>query len=340
MRHRVVIFGATGTIGAYAADALSHAGFEVIAVGRRASDNGFFEERGIIYISSDITKKSALKVLPRNDVYAVVHLAGAMPARMQGYAPQTYIDSIVSGTLNVLDYCVAVSANRIVFAQSIADVSYLYGNNTLIPADAPRKFPLNDDHSIYSICKNAAVNMIEHYHVKFGLKRFVLRCPNIYVYHPNPFYYLDGKQRWQSYRLLIERAKRGLPIEMWGDPDLQRDIVYVKDCVQIIEKALCADVSGGMYNVGTGIGTTMRRQIEGIVEVFSPLAHPSAIVECPDKQNTASYIMDISKTKAELGYKPRYDYISYLYDMKKEMEAEPFSILWGKGTDYISDSLA
>lgn len=335
----VVLFGATGTVGVYAALALQKAGYEVIAVGRRASDNGFFKSVGIKYLSVEISKKTDFALLPQKNIFAVVHLAGAIPARMQGYNPQVYIDSILTGTMNVLEYCVTVSANRIVFAQSVADVSYLYGNNVLIPADVEQRFPLNDDHSVYSICKNSAVNLIEHFFVKYGLKRFVLRFPNIYVYHPNPFYFYDGEKRWQSYRLMIERAKRGLPIELWGNPDLQRDIVYVKDCAQIIVKSISAEVNGGIYNVGTGIGTSMRKQIEGMVEVFSPQDHPSDIIERKDMPDTASYIMDVSKTIKELGYKPQFDYLSYLKDMKVEMEKEPFSQLWGKGEDYFSGLL-
>ena len=215
----------------------------------------------------------------------------------------------------------------------------MYGNNVLIPADALQKFPLNDDHSVYAICKNAAVNLIEHYYVKYGLKRFVLRFPNIYVYHPNPFYFYNGEKRWQSYRLLIERARQGLPIELWGNPDLQRDMVYVKDCAQIIVKSISSDMNGGIYNVGTGIGTSMRKQIEGIVDVFSPQGHPSKIIERPEMPDTASYIMDVSKTVKDLDYMPYYDYLSYLKDMKNEMETEPFSQLWGKGKDYFSGSL-
>lgn len=331
---RIVLFGATGTVGAYAAVTLKKAGYNVIAVGRRQNDNGFFSGQGINYLSVDIIDKESYKILPQDNIYAIVHLAGAIPARMQGYMPQTYIDTIITGTLNVLDYCITVGANRVVFAQSIADVSYLYGNNAIIRSDAVRHFPLNDDHSVYSICKNAAVDMIEHYFVKYGLNRFILRFPNIYVYHPNPFYYYDGVKRWQSYRLLIEKAKQGLALELWGNPDLQRDIVYVKDCVQIIEKSLSASVAGGIYNVGTGKGTSMRKQIEGIVDVFSPIDNKSKIVECPDKPNTVSYIMDISKTINELGYKPQFDYLAYLRDMRHEMETEPFKQLWGAGNDY------
>ena len=110
----------------------------------------------------------------------------------------------------------------------------------------------------------------------------------------------------------------------------------MKDCVQIIVKSLSAESQGGLYNVGTGVGTSMREQIEGIVQVFSPVGNPSKIVECPEKQNTASYVMDVSKTISELGYKPQYDYISYLNDMKSEMENEPFGRLWGCGKDFFS----
>ena len=331
---KVVVFGATGTIGAYATMELKKAGYEVIAIGRRRSDNGFFAAYGIKYICLDISKADSFLSLPK-EVYAVIHLAGAIPARMQGYFPQEYIDSIMIGTLNVLNYSISAHTDRIVFAQSIADVLYLYGNNALIPVDAERRFPLNCDHSVYSICKNAAVDLVEHYYAKYGLKRFVLRFPNIYVYHPNPYYYLDGKKRWQSYRYLIEKAKSGEDIELWGNPELKRDIVYVKDCVQVIIKSIEAPTDGGMYNVGTGIGTSMREQIECMIDVFSPKYHQSKIIECPDKPDSVSYIIDISKTQKELGYRPQYTYRKYLLDMKSEMENEPFKQLWGSTTEYM-----
>lgn len=334
IKRRVVVFGATGTVGAYAALALKKDGYDVLAVGKRKSDNGFFAGHGIKYISIDITQKEEFDKLP-DEVYAVVHLAGAVPARMEGYHPQKYIDTIITGTLNVLNYCQAAKADRIIFAQSISDVAYLCKNNAVIDADAPRRFPTNNDHSIYSICKNAAVDMIEHYYVKFGLKRYILRFPNIYVFHPNPFYYLNGEKRWQSYRFLIEKAKRGEDIELWGNPELKRDIVYVKDCAQIISKSVSTSATGGMYNVGTGKGTTMREQIEGIVEVFSPKEKQSEIILRPDKPDSISYIMDVTKTIEELGYNPEYDYISYLQDMKQEMELEPFSLLWGSASEYM-----
>lgn len=328
-KKKIAIFGATGAIGAYTTIDLHQKGYDVIAIGHRPSDNGFFAQYGIPYHSIDISQKKSFENLPYNNIDAVINLAGAMPSNMPIYTPQLYIDSIMTGTLNILDYCIQTNATRITYAQSISDLIYLYGSKTPIPADAPMRFPLNNDHSIYAICKNASVNLIEHYYAKYNLKRFILRFPNIYLYHPNNFYYLEGRKKWHSYRYIINKAQKGEAIELWGDPNIVRDIVYVKDCTQIIYKTIEAKVDGGIYNVGTGIGTTMREQIEGIITIFSPLNSPSSIIERPDMPNSPEYIMDISKTIQELGYTPHYMYLDYLKDMKNLMENKPFRQLWG-----------
>lgn len=330
----IIVFGATGGVGAYATMDLHEHGFQVVAVGHRPSDNGFFEQYGIPYFSVDIANSKDYDKLPQSNIWGVVNLAGAMPATMKEYQPNLYIDTIVTGTLNMLEYCVKVGANRMVFAQSISDAIHLYGTNVPIPSDIDMKFPINNDHSVYSICKNAAVNLIEHFYVKHGLKRFILRFPNIYMYHPNKFYYVDGNKKWHAYRLLIEKAKYGETIELWGNPNVVRDMVYVKDCVQIIRKSLEADVAGGVYNVGTGIGTSLIDQVEGIISVFSPINHKSELIMRPEMPDSPEYIMDISKTQSELGYVPNYDYIAYLCDMKKEIEIQRFARIWGTEADY------
>jgi len=237
MNKRIVLFGATGTIGAYTALHLNNIGYDVIAVGNRKSDNGFFADYGITYLSADITNQSFVRVLPDHSIYAVVHLAGLIPARMRGYDPQGYIDTIMTGTLNVMDYVVHCKSQKVICTQSISDVAYLCGNVQSINADSESHFPPNDDHSVYSICKTAAVNIIEHYYYRYKMQRYILRLPNIYLYHPNPKYFYNGIEKWQNYRLIIHNAILGLPVEIWGNPYRIRDIVYVKDCTQIIANA-------------------------------------------------------------------------------------------------------
>jgi len=127
---------------------------------------------------------------------------------------------------------------------------------------------------------------------------------------------------------MIERAQKGENIEMWGNPNAFKDILYVKDLCQMMYKALFADVNGGTYNAGTGIKTTLREQIQGMIDVFSTEDNKSEIIEVPDKPTFDSFVMDISNAKEELGYRPEYTYIKYLEDYKKEQQAKRFDDMW------------
>ena len=330
---KIIIFGATGTVGAYASVMLKRNGYDVVAVGRRMSDNDFFSTYGIPYYSVDIKNKENFSVLPTTNIDAVIHLAGAMPATMSGYHPHEYVYSVLDGTLNVLEYARDNGINKIIFAQSRADSNYLMGK-TPIPSDIEKRFPLIGDHSIYSICKNAAVDIIEHFYHQYNIKRFVLRLPTIYAYHPNPYFYVNGEKRMMAFRYMMEQAMKGETIELWGDPTRGKEIVYVKDAVQVIESCLECDLDGGMYNVGRGVPVTLEEQIKGIIDVFCDPNNMSQIMYRPDKPNAREYVNDITKTIKELGYIPQYDYIAQLRDFKKYMEEEPFSKLWGKREDY------
>ncbi len=332
---RVVVFGATGTLGAPVALHLKNAGYDVTAVGHRPDDNGFFAGYGIDYFSADVSRAEDFDALPSEEVFAVLDFAGALPASMEGYNAGVYVSSIVQGTLNVLDYAVKVKADRFVFPQSLFDVSYMFGSRTPIPADSPRKAPMDGDHAVYVIAKNAAVDLIEHYYVKYGLKRFVLRLSRVYLYHPNPYTFTDGVRTMVSDRYLIYKAMAGEDIEMWGDPDRILETCCIKDFLQIVEKSLVADTDGGIYNIGSG-GSTLRERIQGIVEVFCPEGKRSRIIECPEKKDSAQFVLDISKTMSELGYRPEYSWKDYLLDFRKDMEEQRFAGLWGYESDYYN----
>src|SRR5699024_6108370 len=128
------------------------------------------------------------------------------------------------------------------------------------------------------------------------------RLPTVYHYRPDPYFYKGGEKKKLGYRHLIDQALRGETIEVWGNPTLVKDIVYVKDFAQMVFKAILAENDGGVYNVGTGVGVSLEEQVKGIVEVFSPKKNDSKIVYNPDKPDTRSFIMDITNAKEELGY--------------------------------------
>ncbi|MBQ5533140.1 MAG: NAD(P)-dependent oxidoreductase, partial [Bacteroidales bacterium] len=72
---KIVVFGATGKVGCYTALHLKEKGYDVIATGKRADDNGFFADYGITYHSVDILDPATFAVLPQEGLYGVVHMA-------------------------------------------------------------------------------------------------------------------------------------------------------------------------------------------------------------------------------------------------------------------------
>lgn len=315
----IIIFGASGDIGSYLTDyvlsKLDTTSYNIIAVGTRdikmSSD--------INYIRLDITKKEEFEKLPNSDNYAVVHLAGLMPARMRGYHPQKYIDINITGTLNILEYCRQTGVDRILFSQSFGDIKNNAINDIYLRPNSPKNFSYTTDHSVYVISKNTAIELIEQYHQKYGLKRFIFRLPTIYLYANDNIYYVDGEERPIGYRLLIEKAIKGDPIEIWGDPTKEKDMIYVKDCCQMFYKALFVNRDEGFYNVGTGIGISLENQIRGIIDIFSDPNNKSKVSYLPNKESAPQYIMDISNAISELGYSPKYSYLDMLKDYKEEM---------------------
>ncbi len=113
----ILITGITGTVGAYTALYLKNKGYTIIGAARRPDKNGFFAQHGIEYISTDVTKPQDLALLEGKKIDVVIHLAGAMPAAMEGYHPQQYIDTIMTGTLNVLEFIRYNHIPKIIFAQ-------------------------------------------------------------------------------------------------------------------------------------------------------------------------------------------------------------------------------
>lgn len=328
----IIVFGATGGIGVYTVLHLHDTGkYNVIAVGHRKNDNGFFEQYGIPYFSVDISDYKSFDVLPKEKIEAVVNFAGVLPAR--SYNPRMYISSFTMGQLNVLEYMNSVGCKKIISAQTPADLWYLQNTATPMPADAQRSFPPSTDHSIYTIAKNAAIDITEYYHNTFGISRFILRFFNVYMYHPNPYYYVDGIKRMISFRLLMDKASSSQDIEVWGDPTRSKEMLYVKDLAQLVEQCVESPLEGGIYNVGSLKQVTLEEQIDGIIEVFSEETKSKKVLR-PDKPNALFNHLDISKTIEDLGYNPKFTYIEWLKDFKKEMEENRFELIWGKRSDY------
>lgn len=266
-------------------------------------------------------------MLPQEDVYAVIYLAAEIPSYMDDYQPDKYIKSNIIGAYNVLEYCRKTKADRILFSTTVFDISLSATNGAVLKPDMPHNFSYKGDHAVYVISKNTAIELIEHYHQEYGLKKFIFRFPTIYNYSPYHYYYPNGVKTLRPVYRMIEQAKKGEPIELWGNPEYSKDMVHVYDCAQMICKAVEVDREEGFYNVGTGKPVTLKEQIETIIKVFSPKDHPSEIIYCPEKPAGGGFLMDVQNAKEELGYEPQYDCLKLFEDYKKEMEINRFEEL-------------
>jgi UDP-glucose 4-epimerase len=320
---KTLIIGATGSTGVYLTDYLYSNNYEIIATGLKQRNLDFYNRKGIEYYSFDVANKNEFNRLPAN-VDCVILLAGMMPARMEGYDPYKYLNINTIGTLNTLEYCRENKIRKIIFAQSHSDVAGYWNTGQYIKNDASRKLKFKGDHAVYIISKCAGVDLLEHYHQEYGIQTIIFRMPTIYCYWPDDTMYVNGLKKTMAYLTIIKKAISGETIEIWGDPQIGKDIVYVKDFVQLIANSITSNSAQGVYNVGTGISVTLEEQIKGIIEVFSSSHNQSKIVYRPDLPSQTSYLYDISRTIKDLDYVVNYPYIKMLQDMKKEMNNPVF----------------
>lgn len=330
---KIIVLGATGTLGLPVCRFLKENGFDVLAVGHSSNGRKFFDSLGIESTKIDISSFESFNVLPKSDVDCVINFAGCLPAMMMTDSSNSlYADTIIKGTINVLDYMIKVKCNKLLFPQSVYDVHYLFGTSIPISADAERKTVYEGDHSIYVSCKNAAIDIIQYYENQYGIRSIILRLPGIFQYHPKPYILINGKKRIKLERVWIEKAKCGDPLEIWGDCKRILESVCIEDFLQIIQKAVESEHASGIYNVGNG-GTTLEDRVLAIREVFCG-EKKSKVIYYPEKANCTQYVLDIEKTKKELGYVPQYKWIDYLNKLKWHMENEPNKEIWGSFTDY------
>lgn len=326
---KIVIFGATGNVGSYLTkyckEYFNENQYEIIAVGRRNTD--VFDKMNIKYYSVDITNEKDFEKLPTDDIHTVMLLAAQIPSYMDGYKPGEYIKSNVNGAFNVLEYCRKVKVDRILYTQTVFDISLYAKDNEVLKPDLPMNFSYTGDHAVYVISKNTALELIEHYHQEYGIKKFIFRLPTIYSYSPYQYYYPNGIKRLRPVYQMIDKAKKGEPIEIWGNPNYSKDMVHVNDFSQMLCKAVEVDRQQGFYNIGTGIPVTLKEQVETIIKVFSPKEKKSPIIYCPEKSSSGGFLMDITNAKQELGYEPKYDCLALFEDYKNEMEINRFKEL-------------
>lgn len=326
----IIVFGAAGFIGTYLVDQLVIEGIDVLATDVSQLDEAYYEKQGIPFIGLDITKEKGFTKLPQAGVIAAINLACIQPAnvRKQEYDPTDYIKVNVLGTLNILEFCRKTGIRKMVYISSHRTVQGLWESGKRIRQDVTKAIKYTGEYAMFSISEGAAEDCVEHYSQQYGMQGIIFRLPPVYGYGPHLEIFKDGKPLKTGFKVFIENAMAGRPIEVWGGYEKGRDIIYVKDVVSAIVLALKSKDASGLYNIASGKPLSLKEEAETIVKVFSPRDHPSKIRYRPNKANSIEpFLYDIAKAKRELGWSPQYSFEQMLLDYKKEMESGRFKFL-------------
>lgn len=205
-------------MGCYSALALKENGYNVFAVGRRSSDGGFFETRGIRFIGGvSVESKESFRKLPEIKFDVVVNMAGTMPAHANRDM-MPYVQSIVVGTVNICEWMKSVDCKRIIFNTTPSDTAEYWGTTTPIDDDVVRSFPKNgNDHAVYAICKRAATDILEHLQICGEIRPCVFRHFMVYGWHPEATSFLEGQKRMLPWRSMVRKCIQGENLEVYGD---------------------------------------------------------------------------------------------------------------------------
>lgn len=167
----------------------------------------------------------------------------------------------------------------------------------------------------------------------------MFRLPPVYGYGPHTEIFKDGKPIKTGFQIFIENAEQARPLELWGNIENGRDIVYVKDVVAAIDLALKKPGIGGLYNVSSGRRLTLREQAEAVLRVFSPAGKRSELRYQPEKANLIeNYVYDIGKAERVIGWRPKYSFDDMLLDYRREMESGRFSFLVEKRRQLMTEA--
>jgi UDP-glucose 4-epimerase len=325
----IIVIGASGFIGTYVIDDLVNNGFDVLATGRNRQAENYYKKKNIQYVNLDITNSQDFNKLPTDNIEAVILLAGLLPANVKEENVADYFTVNVIGTINVLNFCKNNNIKKLIATSSYADVRNVWQAGKAINENEPRNFIFTGDHAVYVISKNAAGDVIEYYNQEFGMQGIIFRLPPVYGVGPHSIIYVNGKYYKTGIQTFIDNALMGDPIEIWGNPDTVRDIVYVKDVAHAFILAIKSNKAKGLYNMTSGTAVSLEKQVKTIIKLFSQKGKESKIIYRPEKaNNTPSFLFDITKAKEDFKYSPQYlPFEKMMVDYKKELESGRFEFL-------------
>ena len=254
----VLITGAEGFIGSHLTERVVASGFQVTCLVQynSFSSKGWLENIPTKVLDKteilfgDIRDKGMMQDATKG-VDSVIHLAALIGIPYSYSSPQSYVDTNVSGTLNMLEAAKRNGVSRFIHTST----SEVYGNSQYVPMD--EKHPLVGQ-SPYSASKIAADQLVHSYYSSFELPTVTLR----------PFNVFGPRQSSRAViPTIIRQALAGQAEIELGNLDATRDMNYVANTVEAFLAALREESAiGKTINIGSGEERSIREIAMQIIE--------------------------------------------------------------------------
>ncbi len=297
---KVLVTGADGFIGSHLVEKLVDSGIDVRAFVYYNSFNSWgwldnasdFTKRNLDVFAGDIRDPHGVKKAMQGcDV--VLHLASLIAIPYSYHSPDTYIDTNVKGTLNVVQAARELEVSKVVHTST----SEVYGSAQYVPID--ENHPLQGQ-SPYSASKIAADQIALSFHRSFGVPVAVARPFNTY-----------GPR--QSARAIIPatiiQVANGLQKIQLGNLYPTRDFNYVEDIVNaFIALASSEQGVGEVINFGSNYEISINDTVHLIAEVMGKDIEIVSQAERlrPEKSEVDRLLAANSKAKTLLNWVPDY----------------------------------
>lgn len=291
---RTVVFGGCGFMGSRLVARLAEAGADVVSFDLAAGEQA---PAGVTTVRGDITNREAVKAAITGADH-ILCFAGGLSATRSLTDPLADLDTSARAQLLLLE----------AVRELVPDASVVLAGSRL-EYGVPEYLPVDERHRLRPTSPYASHKMLcsiyyELYAKAHGLRTSVLRLPNPYGPHAT------GNAARVGYGILnlfVDLAQRGEPIRLYGDGGQLRDFVHVDDVVSAaIAASLVPGAAGLAFNIGSGVGTSLRAAAELVVElcgsgtvvVGDPWPADAVSVE------TGDFYFDVSLARETLGWEP------------------------------------
>lgn len=289
---KALVTGGAGFIGSHLVNSLLNKGIDVVVLDNLSMGRKENVPDGARLIVGDVLDYDALTSALNDGIDIVFHEAAIVSIRES--AKNFYNDAMtnIMGTLNVLRASIDCGVKKMVFASSMA----VYG-------DSPDKTPVAEGDNEQPIAA-------------YGLSKLSSEQYLLLMAESNPidiiclryFNTFGENQTYTPYvgviTIFANRLFKGEPPVIFGDGNQTRDFIYVKDIVEANIKAMYADIHKGIFNVGTGIGTSVNQIAKLLIDRINPGIKPVYTNAGPGELLYS--VADTRKIRDKLNFSPGY----------------------------------